>query len=662
MTVRYCFDDVQIDVQGFRLLKGGKVLTIEPKALNLLMFLVENRGRLLDRRGLIDAVWKEAFVTDHVLNRAIGQLRKVLDDDPKEPRYIETVHTLGYRFIADVETEKSEPADPPPASAQLEPERDQAQQKTVTSGQQLADSSRGAHPSLQLNHGTADAASVPWTLPARRTAVVVGCTLLLAAGVVAFWMKARTSRVLNAAQIRSLAVLPLENLSGDASQDYLADGMTDELITGLGQISALRVISRTTAMQYKNAKKSLPQIAKELNVDAVVEGSVVRSGDRIRIAAQLIAAPEDKQLWAHTYEGDLKDALALENQVSSAVADQIRIALTPGEKMQLAETRQVNPRAYEAFLKGNFFEQTLRWGSTQKALESYQQSAQLDPNFAPAYVGIARSYNYLVDEGILPVGEGTADADAAIAKALERDPGSGEAYAGRAYNLLRFHWDFPGAERDFRHALELDPNSSSAHWGLGIYFVLLGRFDEGMREMSRAEDLDPLSAPLKTSFCDELRFARLLDQAIAKCNEALELAPDFVLALESAGEVHEDKGEYSEAHKYWSKAGHNATTIGVWDEIHRVPGVKGTFDAWLKTQKQPQNAFYLFVAYANLGRKDLAFEWLEKAYEQRSDLPDMINMPVDPAFDVLRSDPRFDAFLRRAGLPPQPAIQFKQMW
>jgi TolB-like protein/DNA-binding winged helix-turn-helix (wHTH) protein len=658
VTVRYRFDDLEIDVQGFRLCRGGKALTIEPKALNLLIFLVENRGRLLDRSGLIDAVWKEAFVTDHVLNRAIGQLRKVLDDDPKEPRYIETVHTLGYRFIAEVETVKSEPVAPSPAIAQVEPEGGQA----VTSGQQLEESYGAAHPSLQPKQEIADAPSVPWTLPPRRMAVLLGCTLLLAAGVVAFWMKARPSRVLNAEQIRSLAVLPLENLSGDASQDYLADGMTDELITGLGQISALRVISRTTAMQYKNAKKSLPQIAMELNVDAVVEGSVVRSGDRIRIATQLIAAPADKQFWAHSYEGDLKDALALENHVSSAVAEQIRIALTPGEKIQLAGTRQVNPRSYEAFLKGNFFEQSLKRGSTQKALQSYQQSAQLDPNFAPAYVGIARSYNYLVDLEILPIGEGTADADTAIAKALELDPGSGEAYAGRAYNLLKFHWDFPGAERDFRHAIELDPNASNAHWGLGNYFVLWGRFDEGMQEMRRAEDLDPLSVPLKTSYCEMLRLARRLDQAIAKCNAALELNPDYPWTLETTGEIYEEKREYSEAHKFWSKAGDNATTIGVWDEIHMVPGVKGTFDAWLKKQKGPQNALFLSVAYANLGRKDQSFEWLEKAYERRSDLPDMINMPVEPAFDVLRSDPRFDAFLRRAGLPPQPSIHFAPTW
>jgi TolB-like protein/DNA-binding winged helix-turn-helix (wHTH) protein len=662
VTVRYRFDDVQIDVQGFRLIKGAKVLAIEPKALNLLIFLVENRGRLLDRRGLIDAVWKEAFVTDHVLNRAIGQLRKVLEDDPKEPRYIETVHTLGYRFIAEVEREKSEPAAPTPAIAQLEPQAGQTEQKTVTSGQEFADSSRAAHPSLQPKQGAADTSSVPRTLPDRRAAVLIGCTLLLAAGVVAFWVKARTSRVLNAAQIRSLAVLPLENLSGDASQDYLADGMTDELITGLGQISALRVISQTTAMQYKKARKSLPQIAKELNVDAVVEGSVVRSGDRIRIAAQLIAAPADKQLWAHSYEGDLRDVLGLQNQVASAVAEQIRIALTPNEKIQLAGTRQVNPRAYEALLKGDYFEQTTSPEPERKALQYYQQSAQLDPSFAPAYVGIARSYNFLVDQGVFPIGEGTADADAAVSRALELDPGLGDAYAGRAFNLLRFHWDFPGAERDFRHALELDPNSSTAHEGLGTYFVILGRFDEGMQEMSRAEDLDPLSSRLKTNYCEMLRLARHLDQAIAKCNAAVELAPNYGWALDTAGEVYEEKRDYSTAHKIWSKEGYDAPTIGVWDELHRVPGTKGNFDAWLKNQKDPQNSFFLSIAYANLGRKDQAFVWLEKAYEQRSGIPEMINMPVDSAFDPLRSDPRFDAFLRRVGLPPQPSVHFTQTW
>ena len=650
MTLHYRFDDVQIDLQSFRLLKAGKVTPVEPKALNLLIFLVENRGRLVERREIIDRVWGDAFVTDHVLNYSIGQLRKALVDDAKNPKYIETVPTLGYRFIANVEVEPPEETAgaAKPSSLVRIPETDPASQlgSAESSSAPVNGEIAPEHPSLLR----------------RYSAVLLLVILLAVVSSFVLWFERHGSLASSGATIRSLAVLPLENLSGDPSQEYLADGMTDELITGLGQIGALRVISQTTAMQYKSAKKSLPQIAKELNVDAVVEGSVVRSGDRIRIAAQLIAAPADKQVWAHSYEGDLKDALALENQVSSAVAEQIRIALTPNEKMQLAGARQVNPGAYEAWLKGNFFEQTITPESEQKALQYYRQSAQLDPSFAPAYVGIARSHNYLVDQGVIPFGEGTADADAAVAKALDLDPGLGEAYSGRAFNLLRFHWDFPGAERDFRHALELDTNASNAHEGLGTYLVILGRFDEGMQEMNRAEDLDPLSARLKTNYCEMLRLARRLEQAIAKCNAALELAPDYWWALETSGEVYEEKKEYSEAHKIWTKEGYDAPTMAVWDELHKVPGAKSVFDAWLNNQKGPQNPFFLSIAYANLGRKDQAFVWLEKAYEQRVQIPEMINLPVDPEFDVLRSDPRFDAFLRRVGLPPQPSVYLAQTW
>jgi len=275
-------------------------------------------------------------------------------------------------------------------------------------------------------------------------------------------------------------------------------------------------------------------------------------------------------------------------------------------------------------------------------------------------VGLARSYNYMVDTGLLPVGEATADADAAIAKALELDPSLGEAYAGRAWNLLRFHWDFPGAERDFRHALELDPNSSSAHEGLGSYFMAMGRFDEGLQEMSQAEAIDPLSARLKADYCSLLEIAGRLDEAIAKCNQSIELAPNYGFALEMTGEVYEAKGEYPEAHKFWAKEGVDATSMAVWDELHGVPKVKGAFDAWLKKQKGPPNPYFYSIAYAHTGRKDEAFAWLEKAYEQRDGYPYMINTAVDPAFEPLRSDPRFDAFLRRAGLPPQRNVRTTQ--
>jgi TolB-like protein/DNA-binding winged helix-turn-helix (wHTH) protein len=627
VTRLYRFDDVEIDLQSFRLLKAGEAVPVEPKALNLLIFLVKNRGCLLERRELIDAVWGEAFVTDHVLNRAIGQLRKLLGDDAKEPRYIETVPTLGYRFIPQVEERPEETSAPIAAIGS---------QKT---DEQRIEGAIGAKPRVRV-----------WL----RAAAASGFALLVVLGVGAFWMKGRGGNVPGSTPIRSLAVLPLENLSGDVSQEYLADGMTDEVITGLGQISALRVVSRTTAMQYKNAHKSLPQIARELSVDAVVEGSVVRSGDRIRIAAQLFDGPADKQLWARSFDGDLGDVLGLQNQVATAVAEQIRIEITPNERTQLADARQVNPRAYEAFLKGNSLEENTP-ESWRKALSYFQEATQLDPNFARAYVGIARSYNYLNGWEAVPVGEATAAADAADAKALELDPELGEAYAERAWTLMFFHWDFPGTERDFRHALELDPGSSDDRNGFADYLIAMGRFNEGLQEIRTARDLDPLSLVVNTDYCRLLTYARRYDDALAQCNATLELDPNYAYALDLTAHLCERKGEYSEAHKIFARRGGcDVSCVAMEDEIHGAPGVAGALDTWLKAQKEQPDAFFLATAYANLGRKDQAFAWLEKAYEQRAGGNQMIYVGLDPSFDRLHSDPRFGAFLRRAGLPPQP--------
>jgi len=638
VTQSYRFDDVEIDLPSFRLLKAGNVVSIEPKALDLLIFLVRNPGRLVERKELIDAVWGDAFVTDHVLNYSVGQLRKSLADDPKKPRYIETVPTRGYRFIAKLEVEAID---------------------QTSAGKPTVDSRSEA-----LKQVTDQPAPAPKSSTALYVSGIVGIGLLVAIGVLAFRYKQRTGLISEGLQIRSLAVLPLANLSGDASQEYLADGMTDQLITGLGQISALRVISRTTAMVYKNAHKPLPEIAKELNVDAVVEGSVERSGDHIRIAAQLIEAPTDKQLWARSYEGELADVLGLQSEVASAVAAQIRIKLTAREHTQLADTRQVNPRAYDAFLKGHFFEQNTP-ETLQKSIQFYKQAVELDPNFASAYVGLARDYNFLAGWGTMPAGEAAANADAAIAKALALDPDLAEAYTERAWTFQIYRWDFTDADRDFRHALELDPGSSDAHSGLSANAAILARTDESLREIRKALELDPLSVEVNADYCRSLWVLRKYDEAIAQCKATLELDPNFKYALSYMGEFYARKGMYADAHKIWERyGGCDASCIAMRDEIYGAPGVAGAFDAWLKAQKDPPDPFFLAQAYTGLGRKDEAFSWLERAYETRTGTEELRFLSIDPVFDSLRSDPRFDAFLRHAGLPPQPpnlVIQSKQL-
>jgi DNA-binding winged helix-turn-helix (wHTH) protein/TolB-like protein/Tfp pilus assembly protein PilF len=640
MSRRFRFDDFEIDPQSFRLLQGGKALPIEPKSLNLLIFMVENPGRLVERRELIHAVWGDSFVTDHVLNRAIAQLRKLLADDSKEPRYIETVPTRGYRFIAQPEVEEDETTEPSTATSPPSP-------------QPRAEPAASFIPNPQGRKDPPNF-SLGW-----RTAAAVAFLALVALAAGLLLRKSWGYSNSTDAPIRSLAVLPLQNLSGDSSQDYVADGMTVELITGLAQIGALRVISQTTAMQYKNAHKSLPEIAKELNVDAVIEGSVMRSNDQIQITAQLVDAPADKQIWAGHYDGSLADVTELENQVASAVAERIRIKLTSQEKVQLAGANQVNPRAFDAFFKGKAALQDNNLQADEKALQLFQQAVQIDPNFARAYVAIALSYDLMAipDPALgMTSGEMTAAADAAEAKALAIDPALGEAYEERAWTQSKYHWNFPAAEADFRQALELEPGAPSAHDGLGHTLLVEGRVDEGLREVQIAQELDPLSLVVNTDYCQVFRYARQYEKALAHCEIALKLQPDYRFALNMAILTYEQIRNYTAADKLLVKQGCDPSCVAMIDEIHGKPGVTGAFDSWLKKQKQNPNAYFLATAYAGLNRKDQAFAALERAYELHSNDSYLEFLGIDAQFDSLRSDPRFDVFLRHIGLPPQPHL------
>jgi TolB-like protein/DNA-binding winged helix-turn-helix (wHTH) protein/lipoprotein NlpI len=639
VTHHYRFDDVLIDVDSFRLSRSGRAMEIEPKALNLLIFMVQNPGRLLERRELISAVWGDAFITDHVLNRAIGQLRKVLEDDAKAPRYIETVPTLGYRFIANVATED-------------------APRQTVR---------RADEQEIGLQAGSPVALEPLIAAPVSRTmsrsqvialVIVLVIALVIAVSIAIYFIgigiKARRLHSANI-PVRSLAVLPLKNLSGDASQEFLTDGITGELISSLGQIRDLRVISQNTAMQYKNSHKPISEIARQLNVDAVMEGSVLRSGDRVHIATQLMNATTGRSIFDQSDDVDFRDVGAWQSQVASSVAEQIGIKLTPQKMARFAANRKVDPQAYEAYLKGQFYFEVNAPQAAQTSLGYFQRAVKLDPNFARAWVGIGRSYNFL-GEGTVSAGEATAAADTAVAKALELEPDLAEAYAERAWTLLYYHWDFPGTERDFRQALALDPNLADAHEGLADYLMTMGRFDESYAESRQALKLDPTSTSVLTGYCLTLNFARRYGEAIAKCSEALALDPNYRWALTVASRVYFNQRDYALAREMLVRLGVNdLDTLAMRDEINGAPGVHGAFDHWLKEQKVLPDPFLLALAYSGLGRRDQAFAWLGKAFEQRTAPHALTWVHLDPRFDALRKDPRFDALLRHFGLPAQPS-------
>ncbi len=356
-----------------------------------------------------------------------------------------------------------------------------------------------------------------------------------------------------APRIESIAVLPLENLSGDPEQEYLADGMTETLIAHLAKISSLRVISRTSVMRYKRTNKALPEIARELGADALIEGSVMRSGSRIRITAQLIYAPSDRHLWGESYERDLSDVLVLQSEVARAIADEIEIKLTPQDQTRLATARPVNSEAYELYLKGRYYWNKMSGPAVTRAAEYFSKAIALDGSYAPVYVGLADCYLRQADLGNSPPSEAYGRAKTATLRALEIDNELAEAHASLAVIRADYDWDWEGAETEFRRALELDPKHVNAHQWHAVFLAKLGRFKEAFPEIAIAKELDPLSLPVATSAGSILRYARRYDEAIEELRRAIDLEPSFKFTHVELAEVYELKGMFQEAASEWSR-------------------------------------------------------------------------------------------------------------
>jgi TolB-like protein/Tfp pilus assembly protein PilF len=455
-----------------------------------------------------------------------------------------------------------------------------------------------------------------------------------------------------------LAVLPLESLSSEASQDYFADGMTDELISDLGQISALRVISRTSVMTYKHAHKPLPQIARELNVDAVVEGTVLRSGDQVRITAQLIEAATDKHLWSQSYEGELRDTLTLQNKVASAIADQIRVNLNPQEQAALKNTKFVNPQAYESYLKGRYFWNKRTADGLKVALAYFNQAVDEDPKYAQAYSGLADTYALLGDwqYAAMAPKEVLPKAKAAAIKALELDSTLGEAHNSLAFVLDGFDWDLDAGGKEFRRAIDLNPSYATAHHWFAWHLSLLGRYDEAIAEMRKAENLDPLSLIINADLSELLVLAHSYDESIRQSNKTIEMDPNFAMAHNQLAQGYLEKHMYGEAVAELQKAvklsGGSPTCIANLARAYAASGKRSEAMRLLSGLQKRSNPTYSYgseiaTIYASLGDTDQAMNWLEKAYEERFN-PGVL---LRPGFDPLRSDPRFQDLVHRIGLP-----------
>ncbi len=466
------------------------------------------------------------------------------------------------------------------------------------------------------------ASSVPAAAPAGfpwRGVILVSIAIMVVAGVT--WLTVRPQRrpaETGPPRIESLAVLPLDNLSHDPGQDYFADGMTEELITDLAKIAALRVISRTSAMRYKGSQKPVSQIAQELNVDAIIEGSVLRSGERVRITAQLIQAATDRHLWAESYEGDLRDVLAVQSQVARAIANEIRVKLTPGEQARLATARPVNPEAHEAYLRGLYEIREHTTEGAEKAIEYFRQALAHDPNDALAYAGLAIAYYDQSTFQKAPL-DVMPKAKAAAARALELDNTLAEAHASLGYVKLVFDWDWPGAEGEFRRALELNPSLPGAHAGYARYLMTLRRTEECLQELQRAKALDPLFQQSHGGLPMYLLYARRYEEAI---EAARKVADDAHLALSYAELGRRDEAVAAADRAIESTRQPVALTFVA--AAYELAGKKNKARAVLDGVEQQARrryvcGFSVACVYAVLGDKEQAFAWLEKAYRDRAD-------------------------------------------
>ncbi len=610
----------ELDLHRYELRVNGETVRLEKIPMDLLIYLVDNRDRLVTRETIAERLWgKDVYLdTEQGINTAVRKIRQALGDDAEQAQFLQTVVGKGYRFVGPIAVtgNGSSPAN-----------------ENIASPDERSPTIIG--PNLRQRS---------WPI------AVFSIGLLAVLMTVLFAAKFRGLRPdppITKLAFRSIAVLPFENLSGDPEQEYLADGVTDTLLTNLAQIHSLRVISRGSTLQYRGTRKSLPQIARELKVDALVEGTFSRSGDRVRITAQLIEAATDQHLWADVYERNVEDLLRLQSEIALNVATRISATLSSEEQLRLASSRQTQPEAQEAYLRGRYLLSLRGQDNLVRAPYYFQLAVDKDPTFAEAYAGLAESYSTLAAWGLINGEDADAKVGAAAMKAVQLNGNSSAAHTALASYKCTLK------EREIRHALQLNPSNTTAHKLYGLYLHLTGDFDGAISEETRAQELDPFSAHLRLSLGHVLYDAKQFDRAIIQFQKAIELEPEFHFLYLNIGWAYAHQGQHEAAVKEWSRHwAHTPAVAGVLNRAYEKTGYRGYLRAELGQEFAqavrpmicPTN-YQRAVIYAELGDKDQAFHSLGRAVEQRDD--DLAELLVDPDLESLRSDPRFDELVQR---------------
>lgn len=624
------FSAFEVNLASRELFKSGLHVKIQKQPFEILCMLVERPGEVVSREELRERLWPENTFVEYEdsLNTAVRKLRAALSDSSDVPRYIETVARQGYRFIAPVH------AISPTLGARAEVEASTANGTGQLAAEVKAQSRIRA-----------------WVL------LAIAVSLVATAVIWAIWSRSRMARPTVARPM--IAVLPFQNLTGDAGQEYFSDGLTEEMITQLGNLDPQRlgVIARTSVMHYKNAQASMDQIGRELGVQYVLEGSVRRNADHVRITAQLIQMKDQSHLWAREYDRELQNLLTVQSEIAQEVADEIELAL--GDKKAMSSTRAspstANYEAYDLYLKGQYFFNKRTVAGFEEAIRYFQQATAKDPNNARAYAGLADAYALIGGYSMRSQADFMPKARAAALKALEIDELLAEGHAALALVVQSYDWDWSTAEKEFRRAIELNPNYATAHHWYAENLMWRGRFDEALQESERARQLDPLSLIIAADNGAILFFSRRYDRAIEKWRSVLELDPDFPRAhLIRAAYV--EKGMFAEALADVELERPRVDAPWYWVYLAYIYGRSGqeiqaerALNRLLElNRRQAVDPKFIADAYAGLGDKDQSLAWLEKAYAQHSN--ELVTLKVNPAYDFLRGDARFENLMRGIGL------------
>ena len=619
----------EIDLSSAEVHKNGRKVPLQEQPFLVLAMLLERPGNLVTREELQARLWPaDTYVGfDEGLNTTIRKLRVAFGDSADNPRFIETIPRRGYRFIAPVEPGQMPLPSPPATTAAAKPR--------VVSRR------------------------MRWIGFAAVVFVVLALTVFLRT---AGNRKPRLGKIM-------LVVLPLENFSGDSQQDYLADGITEEIITQLGSLDPqhLGVIARTSAMHFKHTQESSAQICREVGADYLLEGSIRRSGDRIRVTAQLIQASDQTHLWADSYDRELSDVLRMESDIARSVASEIRLTLSQQVHQRLAGARRTNTEAHDAYLRGLQGWNLRTRDGFQLAITNFTRATELDPDYAPAFAGLARTYSLAPIFAGMPAGEAAPKAQEVASRALTLDETLADAHSALGFVKGHYEYDWPAAEREFRRAIELEPNNAYAHFFYSnSYLSPFGHHEEAIAEMRKAMELDPLSPHIQSFAGVTFKWARRYDDSLAQFQKVNQMDPNFPLNHERLAQLYAILGKYEEAITEETKARLLAgekrqDVLAKMSALQRELTAKGERGYWeeqlqlARDRQSPPEAYFrpygLAIIYAHLGEKGKAFENLENALAERD--TQMTELAIEPQFDVLRSDARFAELERRIGLSPR---------